>query len=148
MVFQRVSVDEVQVLRDVAEDVFDKPIDLGHARKFVADPGNILIVAIEDNCVVGQIAAVVQQHVDSRTDLYIDNLGVTPRRQRKGIASRLIATVLEAGKLQGAEVAWVAVDADNEVAQSLYRKTGANGVPVFMFSYGSSADSPQGVPPA
>lgn len=134
-VFRRLKTGEAELLCTVADDVFDNPFNLERAERFLSDPRNILIVAIQENRVIGQIAAVVHQHVDAPADLYIDNLGVTPSQQRRGIASQLIALALEAGQQLEAEVAWVAVDADNVVAHTLYSKTGATSVPVLMFSY-------------
>lgn len=139
IVFRRLEIGEAQLLCKVADDVFDNPYDLERAEKFLSDPRNILIVAIEQNRIIGQIAAVVHQHIDAPADLYIDNLGVTPSQQRRGIASRLIALALEAGQQLEAEAAWVAVDADNVVAHKLYSKTGADSVPVLMFSYTSKS---------
>jgi ribosomal protein S18 acetylase RimI-like enzyme len=135
LAFRRIESSEAKLLRTVADDVFDNPFDLERAERFLSDPRNILIVAIEDGRIIGQIAAVVHQHVDAPADLYIDNLGVTPSQQRRGIARRLIALALEAGQQQEAESAWVAVDADNTVAQKLYDKTGAASAPVLMFTY-------------
>lgn len=137
LVFRRLEIGEAQLLCTAADDVFDNPFDLERAERFLRDPRNILIVAIEENRIIGQIAAVVHQHVDAPADLYIDNLGVTPSQQRRGIASRLITLVREAGHQLEAEAAWVAVDADNIVAHKLYSKTGADSVPVLMFSYAS-----------
>ncbi len=145
LVFKRLETGEAHLLRIVADDVFDHPFDLERAENFLSDPRNILIVAIEDNTIIGQIAAVVHLHVDAPADLYIDNLGVTPSRQRRGIASRLIALALDAGQQLEVKAAWVAVDADNVVAHKLYGKTGAAGVPVLMFSYDTKlAMSPPG----
>lgn len=135
IVFRRLEIGEAQLLRSAAADVFDNPFNLERAERFLSDPRNILIVAIQENRVIGQIAAVVHQHVDAPADLYIDNLGVTPSQQRRGIASQLIALAMEAGQQQEAEAAWVAVDSDNVVAHNLYSKTGATSVPVLMFSY-------------
>ena len=136
-IFRRLAIGEVEALRDVAEDVFDYPIDLERATQFLSDHRNILIVAIEGSLVIGQITAVVHQHVDSPPDLYIDNLGVTPTRQRRGIATQLIALAIEAGRELHAEASWVAVDTDNSVAHEVYRRSGATGTPVMMFSYTS-----------
>ncbi len=133
--FRRLTVREIDTLEDVAADVFDNPIDLGRATQFLSDQRNILIVAVEGSLVIGQVTAVVHQHVDSPPDLYIDNLGVTPSRQRRGVATQLIALAIEVGRELHAEACWVAVDADNSVAHDLYRRSGATGTPIMMFSY-------------
>jgi aminoglycoside 6'-N-acetyltransferase I len=90
---------------------------------------------MEDGQVIGQIACVVHLHVDAPADLYIDNLGVTPDRQRRGIARELIRLAREAGRDFGISTTWLAVDPDNDLAQEVYRRTGASGAPALMFSY-------------
>ncbi len=100
------------------------------------DHRNILIVALEDNRIIGQITAVVHQHLDAAADVYIDNLGVTPNRQRRGIATQLVALALDVGRSLQAEAAWVAVDTDNAAARELYGRT---GTPILMFSYAASS---------
>lgn len=134
-VFRRLAIGEVERLQNVAADVFDHPIDPVRAEQFLSDRRNILIVAVAGNLIIGQITAVVHQHVDSPPDLYIDNLGVTPTRQRRGVATQLIALAIEAGRELGAEASWVAVDVDNSVAHEVYRQSGATGMPIIMFSY-------------
>jgi ribosomal protein S18 acetylase RimI-like enzyme len=137
--FKRFSADDVQALQDVADDVFDNQIDPERAMQFLDDHRNILIVALEDNRIIGQITAVVHQHLDAAADVYIDNLGVTPNRQRRGIATQLIALALDVGRSLQAEAAWVAVDTDNAAARELYGRTGATGTPILMFSYAASS---------
>jgi len=133
--FRRLGPHDVELLLSTAPDVFDNPVNLDRARSFLVDPRNILIVAMEDGQVIGQIACVVHLHVDAPADLYIDNLGVTPDKQRRGIARELIRLAREAGRAYGISTTWLAVDPDNDVAQELYRRTGASGAPALMFSY-------------
>lgn len=133
--FKRLTPDDTGALPRVAEDVFDHPIDEARAKKFLADPLNILIVATEDGKVVGQIQGKLHLHLDAPPDLFVDNLGVTPDRRRRGIAKRLIALALEAGRAAGAAEAWVLTERDNDAARAVYEISGAARRDVAMFSF-------------
>lgn len=134
-VFKRLGVKDLRVLENVADDIFDHDIDFDLAARFLADDRNILIVAISERCVIGQIAAIVHQHVDAPTDLFIENLGVAQNWRRRGVARRLLAMAMVEGKAQGAQSAWVGTEEDNGPANHLYTATGASGGRFVMFSY-------------
>lgn len=135
--FKRLGVEDVALLAHVAEDVFDHAIDTAFAQRFLIEPRNILIVALEGDLIIAQIIAVVHQHLDAPPDLFLENLGVAPPWRRRGIARRLIALAFEAGAALGATAAWVGTEGDNEPAITLYENTGASGEPFLMFSYPS-----------
>lgn len=69
------------------------PSDAALLAALLADPSHSLIVALVGEEVVGQVVAVVHRHPDSPTELSIDNLGVTPARQRQGIGRSLLEAV-------------------------------------------------------
>jgi len=135
--FKRLGVEDVALLAHVAEDVFDHAIDTAFAQRFLIEPRNILIVALEGDLVIAQIVAVVHQHLDAPPDLFIENLGVAPPWRRRGIARRLISLAFEAGRALGATAAWVGTEEDNEPAIALYAHTGASSGRFLMFSYPS-----------
>lgn len=108
----------------VAPDVFDGPVVPARLAAYLAAPDHIMVVALEDGEVVGQVAAVIHRHPDMPDELYIDNLGVSPRHQRRGIGRRLMEAVFQAGLRRGCEEAWVATETDNGPARALYRALG------------------------
>ncbi len=85
----RINQRNVDVLGVVAEDVFDDEIN-DELLQTVLDNGQLLLTAIIDGAVVGQLQAMIQHHLDGPPQLYIDNLGVSPLHQRRGIDRRLI----------------------------------------------------------
>ena len=87
------------VLTAVAPDVFDDPIDPTAAAAFLADPRHHLAVAIEDGVVVGFASAVTYVHPDKpRPELWINEVGVAPTHQRRGLGRRLLDALLDAGR--------------------------------------------------
>jgi ribosomal protein S18 acetylase RimI-like enzyme len=119
----------------VAADVFDAPIDAARLAAYLAEPGHHMLVALHGGEVVAQVAAVIHRHPDKPTELYIDEVGVTPARQRQGIARRMVAEMFALGKALGCEEAWVGTESDNAAACALYESHGATGEPFVMYEY-------------
>lgn len=131
----RVGPEQAVLLDRVAEDVFDDRIDLGRLAAYVADPSHMMVVALANGEVVGQARGVVHLHPDEPTELYIDNLGVTPSRKREGIATRLLDDLVAWGKSRGCEQAWVGTEPDNEPARALYQGRGSDAETFVMYFY-------------
>ena len=137
----RLTEQNMEVLKDVADDVFDDRIDPERLRTYLAEKTHLLIVATMDNRVVGQAAAYIHHHPDQPSDLYIDNLGVTPAVQRRGIARRLIRELLAWGTSLGCAQAWIVTDNENAAARELYVSLGAEKRNILMFSYALSQNA-------
>jgi aminoglycoside 6'-N-acetyltransferase I len=123
----RLTPANTALLRHVAEDVFDDEIVPERVAAFLAESGHLMLLAVDDGLVVGQIAAIVHRHPDQPTELYLDNLGVTPSHRRQGIARRLMDQMLDLGRDLGCEEAWVGTEVDNEPARGLYARFGDAG---------------------
>jgi aminoglycoside 6'-N-acetyltransferase I len=116
---------EESVLTSVTPDVFDDPINPSAARIFLADPRHHLTVAIDDGVVVGFVSAVHYFHPDKRgPQLFINEVGVDAAYQGRGIAKRLMETMLEEGRSVGCQEAWVLTDRENTAAMRLYAASG------------------------
>lgn len=104
----------------IAEDVFDEPVRADRLAAYLASPGHLMIVALADGVVVGQCAAIIHRHPDKVTELYIDEVGVSPAFQRHGIARKMLDAMFALGREQGCGEAWVGTEPDNVPARSLY----------------------------
>jgi ribosomal protein S18 acetylase RimI-like enzyme len=111
--------DDALVMR-VAEDVFDEPVRADRLAAYLSQPGHFMIVAIADGVVVGQCAAVIHRHPDKVSELYIDEVGVSPAFQRQGIARDMLDAMFVIGREHGCEEAWVGTEPDNGPARALY----------------------------
>ena len=131
----RLTAANAHLLERVAVDVFDAPVDPKRLAAYLAEPEHFLYVALKDGEVVAQAAAVIHRHPDKPTELYIDEMGVTPALLRQGIASRLMEELFALGKALGCEECWVGTEMDNRPAQGLYEKFGAKGEPFVMYVY-------------
>jgi len=111
--------DDALVMR-VAEDVFDEPVRADRLAAYLATPSHFMIVAMAENVVVGQCAAVIHRHPDKVSELYIDEVGVSPSFQRQGIARKMLDAMFTLGREHGCGEAWVGTEPDNSAARALY----------------------------
>jgi aminoglycoside 6'-N-acetyltransferase I len=126
---------DTAILDRVAVDVFDEPVDPKRLAAYLATPGHFMIVALAGDEVVGQCAAVIHRHPDKPTELYIDEVGVTPGLWRQGIARRMLNEMFTLGKSMGCAEAWVGTEHENVAAKGLYEGRGAIGEPFVMYLY-------------
>ena len=112
-------------LDNVAEDVFDDPIVEASAQEFLADPRHRLVVALDNNIVVGFVSAVIYVHPDKPApELWINEIGVAPTHQRQGIGKALMQAILDEAKRLGCSEAWVLTDRANLPAMAMYKSAG------------------------
>ncbi|MDR7223919.1 GNAT family N-acetyltransferase [Aminobacter aminovorans] len=118
----------------VAADVFDEAIDPARLKACLASPGHLLFVALDDGQVVAQAAGMIHRHVDKPSELYVDEVGVSPAWQRRGIANLLMDALFAAGREAGCEEAWLGTEPDNLPARALYdrRKEPAGPAETFV----------------
>lgn len=121
MELRRASADDIALFDRIADDVFDEPIVSERLRQYLAEPGHLMILAVDDGVVVGQCAAVIHRHPDKVTELYIDELGTAPARQRQGIGRKMIDAMFEWGRELGCKESWLGTELDNDAANALYR---------------------------
>jgi len=119
--------DEAALAR-VAEHVFDNAIDPALTREFLADPRHHIAVATDDGLVVGFASGVHYVHPDKAAELWINEVGVAPSHQRRGLGRAALAALLAHGRSLGCVTAWVLTDRCNAAARGLYsRLSGIEG---------------------
>jgi ribosomal protein S18 acetylase RimI-like enzyme len=131
----RLTADDDALLDRVADDVFDEPIDPRRLAAYLAEPNHLMIVALADGEVVGQCAAVIHRHPDKVTELYIDEVGVAPAWQRRGIARQMLDAMFALGKSLGCAETWVGTEPDNHPARGLYEARGVTAEPFVMYVF-------------
>ena len=131
----RLTRETAGLLENIAEEVFDGEINPQRLAAYLGSPECLMIVAVCGKQVVGQVAAYVHRHPDQASDVYIDNLGVAPPFQRRGVARRLVDEVLAWARTLDCRQAWIVTDPDNSAARALYEGRGAAAEPIVMFSY-------------
>jgi aminoglycoside 6'-N-acetyltransferase I len=117
--------NDLHTLSNVAEDVFDDPLVESSAREFLNDPRHRLVVALDNDVVVGFVSAVIYIHPDKPApELWINEVGVAPTHQGQGIGKALMQSMLEEAKRSACKEAWVLTERDNAAAMGLYKSAG------------------------
>ncbi len=116
----RVNADNSSLLGDIAADVFDHPIIAEQLQAFVADPRHLLFVATDDNVVVGMASGFEYFHPDKQPQLFINEVGVSPAHQRKGIGKQLVQALIDEAKQRGCNCAWLGTENDNIPGQACF----------------------------
>ncbi|MDQ2693107.1 MAG: GNAT family N-acetyltransferase [Chloroflexota bacterium] len=112
-------------LDKVADDVFDDPLIESSCQQFLADPRHRLVVALDDDLVVGFVSAVIYLHPDKPApELWINEVGVAPTHQGQGIGKALMKAMLDEARRAGCTEAWVLTERENAAAMSLYKAAG------------------------
>jgi ribosomal protein S18 acetylase RimI-like enzyme len=113
-----------RLLDSVDSDVFDHEVRSEYLAAFLGNPANMLVVAVSAGRVVGMASGITYAHPDKPLQLFVNEVGVASRFQRRGIATRMMRTLLERGRESGCREAWVATEVSNEAARALYRSLG------------------------
>ena len=96
-----------------------------YLERVLADPKFVALAAVEDNTVVGGLAAyeLVKFEME-RSEFYIYDLAVREDRRREGIATALIDELKSIAVAAGAWVIFVQADYGDDPAIALYSKLG------------------------
>ncbi len=129
-----------RLLGAIAPDVFDADIKDRFLDVYLANSLHALFVACVDDpaspdheVVIGQARGIVHFHPDQPAEFYVENLGVTPRYQRQGIATKLMDALIDWGEAQDIDYTWLGTEADNDGAIGFYKRYGFRPSPMIMF---------------
>lgn len=129
--------DDLAVLNTVASDVFDGPVNQRWAAEFLGDSRHHLVVAVSDGEVVGMASGVHYVHPDKAPELWVNEVGVAPAYQRRGIGRLLLQALFSRGREVGCATAWVGTEVGNTAARRLYHAVCGveDANPFVMFSF-------------
>ena len=128
---------DATVLDRVAPGVLDRGIVAELKEEFLRDPRHHIAVAIEDGSVVAFASGVHYVHPDKPTELWINEVGVSPGHQRRGLGKMVVRALVAHGETLGCVNAWVLTDRGNPAAMRLYASCGGVEAPgdTVMFEF-------------
>lgn len=116
--------NDEQVLTRVAPGVFDHDVDPALTKEFLQDARHHLAVALEDDTVVGFASGVHYVHPDKPSELWVNEVGVAPTHQRRGLGRQLLQALFARARELGCREAWVLTSPANGPAVRLYEAAG------------------------
>lgn len=132
---RRLAADDSGLFENVADDVFDAPIEVATLTDFLSAPNQLMVAALANGRIVGQARGIIHMSPDEDPQLYIDNLGVAPEMRRRRIGHRLVQELFNWGSERRCAGAWVATESDNLAAIRLYEHLGAKRQDMVYFDY-------------
>jgi ribosomal protein S18 acetylase RimI-like enzyme len=129
----RVGPGNSGILARIAPDVFNDAVDPHRLDAYLAFDGSMMVLALDGDLVVGQVKAAVHLHPDKPADLYVDEVGVTPSHQRRGIARAMLDEAQRWALERGCADVWLAADPDNRSARSLYESFAESKAAILYF---------------
>ena len=127
--------DDIDVLTNVDDDVFDHDVVPEMAERFLADPGHYIAVALDQGTVVGIGTANEYLHPDKPVQFWVAEMGVATPYRRRGIGTRLLEMLLDVARELGCEEIWLGTEEDNAPARALYRSLGGKEEPFVMYTF-------------
>ncbi|WP_410654705.1 GNAT family N-acetyltransferase [Amycolatopsis sp. lyj-112] len=119
-----------------AEHLFDGPAQRSASEKFLVGEENHLLIAYEDGVPAGMITGTEVTHPDKGTEMFLNELDVSPDYQRRGIGRDLVDALATIARERGCTGMWVGVEPDNSAALATYASAGAsNEGPFIMQSW-------------
>ena len=119
---RRITPQDTALFQQVADGVFDAPIVPEWLAAYLSNPASLMVLALVNGEVIGQVAAVLLHHPDKPTGLYIDEVAVSPRFQRQGVATQMMEAMLVWGRELDCIDVWLGTELDNVPARALYAK--------------------------
>ncbi len=117
------------LLHTVVPGAFDHAIDPDLAAEFLRDPRHHLAVALDCGRVVGFASGVHYVHPDKPAEMWINEVGVAPGHQGRGLGKALLQALLGHATRLGCREAWVLTDRSNAPATRLYASAGGQEAP-------------------
>ena len=123
------------LLGRVDADVFDNPVQPALVEAFLANPANVLVVAVAEETVIGMASGIAYVHPDKPLQMFVNEVGVAERFRRRGIGKELVRALLDQARELGCAEAWVATEVGNAAARALYATLGGEEDPEHAVVY-------------
>jgi ribosomal-protein-alanine N-acetyltransferase len=123
-----------------AENLFDDPVDVDAARRFLSGDENVLLIAYEDGSPAGFVSGTQLSHPDKATpEMFLNELGVDEAFRGRGIGKALVAELWRLAQARGCRGMWVLTDDDNAAANKVYSAAGGSRLGAeIMYQWGET----------
>ena len=123
-----------------AEHLFDHPVSIEAAARFLERDENHLVIAYVDGEPAGYVSGTVTFHPDqAQPEMFLNELAVDVAFRGRGIGRALAAGLWEIAQARGCRGMWVLTDDDNVSATKTYASAGGSRVgEQLMFQWGET----------
>ncbi|HJR73012.1 MAG TPA: GNAT family N-acetyltransferase [Luteimonas sp.] len=118
------ALSDIAALATVADGVFDDAIQPALMEEFLTDPRHHMVAAFDGGQIVGMASAVHYLHPDKPPELWVNEIGVAPDYESRGIGRALLRALFAHARSLGCAEAWVGTEHDNLAARRMYAAVG------------------------
>jgi ribosomal protein S18 acetylase RimI-like enzyme len=126
---------DASVLEHVAPGLFEGPIQALRVREFFDDPRHHLVVALDGGVVVGFVTGIHYVHLDGPPELWVNGVAVAESHRQRGLARRMLDTLLAHARTLGCTEAWVSTEVENAAGRKLYASAGGGERPMLCVAF-------------
>jgi len=123
----KLTEETARLLDNIAPDVFDETVRADYLQAFLDCPRHTMMLAVEDETIVGMASGVEYFHPDKAPQLWINEVGTASTHRRRGIGRRLTEALIEWARDHDCTYAWLGTETDNTAAIALYRRAAGGG---------------------
>lgn len=134
---RKATIDDLSVLEEVGDQLFDYPIKRNRTIEFLSDSRHHLFLAFDKEKVIGMASGFHYVHPDKDPTLFINEVAVLESFQNRGIGRKLVTFLWQHAKELGCKEAWIGTEKSNMAAQKCYLGAGAkrDEEPFFLFEF-------------
>lgn len=120
MIVRLATTEDVALIQAAARLERKVELPLEAAQRLVENPRNRVVLAIERESVIGYIIGHLLDRLDGESMVLIYDVFVDEAFRKRGVASQMMALLLEGARSAGVRKAWVFTADDNIAARALY----------------------------
>ena len=117
---RRLGTDDLDLMMS-AQGLFDFAPLTDQSEAFLSSEREFIWFAMDGETPVGFVSATVILHPDKAPHLFVNELATHENHHREGIATLLMATVVQFGRQSGLWPVWLAAEVDDDQAKAFYR---------------------------
>jgi ribosomal protein S18 acetylase RimI-like enzyme len=107
-----------------AAHLFDRELRADAVERFIRDEGHHLLLAVEQDSVVGFVTGVEMTHPDKGTEMFLYELAVAAAARNRGVGRALVREPADLARERGCYGMWVLTDDRNPAALRAYAAAG------------------------
>ena len=122
---QLATENDLDAMIQVGDTLFDYPVKTNRAKEFLNDPRHHLVLAYDQDQLVGMASGFHYIHPDKDPALFVNEVSVIETHQNQKIGRSLVLFLCNYAKTAlGCHEAWIATESGNLPAQKAYLAAG------------------------
>jgi ribosomal protein S18 acetylase RimI-like enzyme len=122
---RRLRAGDEEVVRTLTDRERYEPLSPEAARRFLAESGNVMLVAFDGGEPVGSVLGYeLQRRHGPERSLFVYDIDVDEAYRRRGVGTELMRSLFAIAREDGAAEAFVITDESNQTAMRFYESLG------------------------